>query len=88
MTPPQSAPPVSDLEDLASIPLAASIVNLTDEENGLTPTIELTWNLMLMIRLMWNSFLKFTNERNNDTSEGLNEDLNDNDRKKENIDTT
>ena len=58
MTPPQSAPPVSDLEDLASIPLAASIVNLTDEENGLTPTIELTWNLMLMIRLMWKFFLK------------------------------
>ena len=89
MTPSQAAPPFSDIQDHVSISLAARIVNLTDREKVLDADdrIDMKFDDNNSINVK-KVIEEFANERHNGTSEGLNDDLNDEHDKTDNIDTT
>ena len=89
MAPSQAAPPFSDIQDHVSISLAARIVNLTDREKVLDADdrIDMKFDVNNSINVK-KVIEEFANQQHNGTSEGLNDDLNDEHDKTDNIDTT
>ena len=82
MTPPQAAPPFSDLQDLVSISLAAIVVNLTDKETFLDADDKINMKFDVNNSICVEKLIEgLADERNDGTSEGLDDNLNDMDEK-------